>query len=110
VQEITRDKRGRFISSGNPAGHVRSRQHREMLDAYEFGGVDAMTPAERLDLDQAVTSLLQSKRANYTDAVRLRRDSREWLNGIRARRRKAEPVERDPILEYLEQHKTAAGA
>jgi hypothetical protein len=101
VQEISRDERGRFIGSGNPAGHVRSRQHREMLDAYaaEFGGLDAITPAERVDLDEAVTSLLRAKRASHNDAVRLKRDAREWLDGIRTRR-KREPA--GPTLaEYI---------
>jgi hypothetical protein len=112
TQEINRDKRGRFIGSGNPLGDVRSKQHRAMVEAYaaEFGGLNAMTPAERIDLDEAVRSLLRAKRASHNDAVRLKRDAREWLDGIRTRRRKSEPDERDPILEYLEQHKTAAGA
>jgi hypothetical protein len=96
VQGISRDERGRFVRgiSGNSAGHVRSRQHREMLEAYaaEFGGLEGMTPAERMDLDEAVSSLVRSKRANHTDAVRLKNDARKWLEGIRVRRGiKSEP-------------------
>jgi hypothetical protein len=107
MQEISRDERGRFVGSGNPAGHVRSRQHREMVAAYaaDFGGIDAMTPAERMDLDEAVTSLLRAKRASHNDAVRLKRDAREWLDGIRARR-KREPA--GPTLaEYVAGRKSA---
>jgi hypothetical protein len=89
MQVISRDEHGRFVGSGNPADHVRSRQRREMLDAYaaEFGGIDNMTAAERLELEEAVTSLLRAKRASHNDAVRLKRDAREWLDGIRARRK-----------------------
>jgi hypothetical protein len=43
MQVISRDEHGRFVGSGNPAGHVRSRQRREI--------------------------------------------AREWLDGIRARRK-----------------------
>jgi hypothetical protein len=68
----------------------------------------AMTPAERMDLDEAVTSLLRAKRASHNDAVRLKRDAREWLDGIRARR-KREPA--GPTLaEYVAGRKSAETA
>ena len=80
-----------------------------MVEAYaaEFGGIGAMTPAERVDLDEAVASLLRAKRASHNDAVRLKRDAREWLDGIRARRQRVEPDDIDPVLEYRQRHKAA---
>ena len=51
---------------------------------FEFGGVDTLTPADLADLHQAVDSLLRAKRAK--DAVPYKRDAREWLACIRARR------------------------
>jgi hypothetical protein len=85
-RDVRRDSRGRYITTGNPRGHVMSRQRRELFDAYaaEFGGVDTLTPADLADLHQAVDSLLRAKRAK--DAVPYKRDAREWLACIRARR------------------------
>ena len=65
--------------SGNPSGAA------SLFNIYaaEFGD---MTPVERFELRQFVNLMRRAKRADDNDAVRMMREAREWLEGIRARR------------------------
>jgi hypothetical protein len=65
--------------SGNPGGQPSLFK----IYAAEFG---ELSPVEVVELRRAVKLLRQAERANYNHAVRLTREAREWLDGIRARR------------------------
>jgi hypothetical protein len=82
--EAVRPVRGKPFrpgESGNPGGQP------SLFKVYaaEFG---EMTPVEAVELRRAVSLLRKAEKANNNDAVRMTREAREWLDGIRARRAK----------------------
>ena len=86
--------------SGNPGGQPSLFK----IYAAEFG---ELTPVENVELRRAVKLLRQSERANHNDAVRLTREAREWLDGIRMRRAKRQQADIPAFDQYLRQR--AAG-
>jgi hypothetical protein len=81
--------------SGNPSGQPSLFQ----VYAAEFG---EMTPVEKVELRRAVNLLRRAERADDNNAVRMTREAREWLDGIRARR--AHQRERSPVTAFDEYH------
>ena len=81
--------------SGNPGGQP------SLFKVYaaEFGD---MTPVEEVELRRAVNLLRRAERADDNNAVRMTREAREWLDGIRARR--AHQRERSPLTAFDEYH------
>jgi hypothetical protein len=82
--------------SGNPSGQS------SLFKVYaaEFG---AMSPVEQVEPRRAVNLLRRAERgASDNDAVRMTREAREWLDGIRARR--AHQRERSPVTAFDEYH------
>jgi hypothetical protein len=77
--------------SGNPAG----KPSLFKIYAAEFG---EMTPVEEVELRRAVNLLRRAERADDNNAVRMTREAREWLDGIRARR--AHQRELSPVTAF----------
>jgi hypothetical protein len=77
--------------SGNPSG----KPSLFKIYAAEFG---VMSPVEQVELRRAVNLLRRAERADDNNAVRMTREAREWLDGIRARR--AHQRERSPVTAF----------
>jgi hypothetical protein len=96
--EAAKSVRGRPFErgqSGNPGGQP------SLFKVYaaEFG---EMTPVEQVELRRAVNLLRRAERADDNNAVRMTREAREWLHGIRARR--AHQRERAPVSAFDAYH------
>jgi hypothetical protein len=97
VTEAAKPVRGRPFApgqSGNPGGQP------SLFKVYaaEFG---EMTPVEQVELRRAISLMRKADRADANNAVRMNREAREWLDGIRARRTKRDPVQRVPLRDQL---------
>jgi hypothetical protein len=84
--ESAKPVRGRPFArgqSGNPGGQP------SLFKVYaaEFG---EMTPVEQVELRRAISLMRKADRADANNAVRMNREAREWLDGIRVRRSKRE--------------------
>jgi hypothetical protein len=103
--EAAKPVRGRPFErgqSGNPGGQP------SLFKVYaaEFGD---MTPVECTELRRAISLIRRAQRADDNNAVRMYREAREWLAGIRARRAsKAAPIGSD--LDAYLAHKGAAAS
>jgi hypothetical protein len=92
--ESAKSVRGRPFErgqSGNPGGQPSLFK----IYAAEFG---QMSPVEQVELRRAVNLLRRAERADDNNAVRMTREAREWLDGIRARR--AHQRELSPVTAF----------
>jgi hypothetical protein len=85
--EAAKPVRGRPFErgqSGNPGG----KPSLFKVYAAEFG---TLTPVEEVELRRAVSLMRRAERADDNNAVRMNREAREWLDGIRSRRAEQKP-------------------
>jgi hypothetical protein len=66
-----------------------------------------LTPVEHVELRRAVKLLRQAERANHNHAVRMSREAREWLDGIRARRAKRQQSDITAFDRYVAERAAA---